>query len=55
MSVEEIQPMLPEIVAAMGDMDRRVAVATSKSEFVNMKPDIKWIEELIYRAYTTNS
>jgi predicted nucleotidyltransferase len=52
MSVEEIQPRLPEIVAAMGDMDRRVAVATSKSEFVNMKPDIKWIEDLILRAYT---
>lgn len=53
MSVEEIQSMLPEIVAAMGDMDRRVAVATSTSKFVNMKPDIKWIEEFIYRAYST--
>lgn len=52
LSVEQIQPYLPEIVAAMSDMNMRVSVAESKSKFMGMKPDIKWIEEFIYRAYT---
>lgn len=51
LSVGDIQAFLPEIVTAMSDMDRRVAVATSTSKFVNMKPDINWIEDFIYRAY----
>lgn len=52
MSLDEIRPFTPEIVAAMDDMSRRVAVAESKSEFMYMKPDIEWIEDFIYRAYT---
>lgn len=52
LSVEAIQPYLPEIVAAMSDMNNRVSVAESKSKFKDMKPDIEWIEEFIYRAYT---
>ena len=52
LSVAEIQPYLPEIVAAMSDMNMRVSVAESKTKFGQMKPDIKWIEDLIYRAYT---
>ena len=52
LTVEEIQKYLPEIVAAMSDMNNRVAVATSKSKFIDMKPDIPWIEDFIYRAYT---
>lgn len=51
MTVEEILPMLPKIVTAMGDMDRRVAVATSTSKFMDMKPDIEWIEDFVYRSY----
>jgi len=51
LSVEEIRPLVPEIVAAMGDMDRRVAAATASSKFMDMKPDIDWIEDFIYRAY----
>jgi len=54
LSVEDIQPFLPEIVAAMSDMNMRVSVAESKSEFMDMKPDIKFIEEFIYDAYTNN-
>lgn len=52
MSVQEIQEYLPQIVTAMGEMDRRVSVATSKSQFLDMKPDIEWIEDFIFRAYT---
>lgn len=52
LSVEEIQPFLPEIVAAMSDMNMRVSVATYDSKFTDMKPDIAWIEKFIYEAYT---
>lgn len=52
LTVDEIQPYLPAIVAAMSDMNMRVSVAESKSKFLEIKPDIKWIEEFIYRAYT---
>jgi predicted nucleotidyltransferase len=55
LSVEEIQPYLPRIVAAMSDMNMRVSVAESKSQFMGMKPDIDWIEDFIYRAYTENT
>ena len=54
LSVEEIQPYLPKIVEAMSDMNMRVSVAESKSEFLDMKPDIEWIEDFLYRAYTKN-
>lgn len=53
LSVKEITPYLPEIVSAMSDLNMRVSVAESKTEFGDMKPDIKWIEEFIYNAYTT--
>jgi hypothetical protein len=52
LSVAEIQPYLPKIVEAMSDMNMRVSVAESKTKFKDMKPDIKWIEEFIYEAYT---
>ena len=55
LTVEEIQPHLPEIVASMSDMNMRVAVAESvarKNGILNMKPDIEWIEGFIYDAYT---
>lgn len=51
MSLEEIRPFTPEIVAAMDEMSRRVSVAESVSPVINMKPDIEWIEDFIYRAY----
>lgn len=51
LSVKEITPYLPEIVAAMSDLNMRVSVAESKTKFGNMKPDIKWIEEFIYDSY----
>ena len=52
LSVQEIRPLVPEIVAAMGDMDRRVSAAMAESKFMDMKPDIEWIEDFIYEAYT---
>lgn len=52
LSVEDIQPYIPEVVQAMSDMNMRVSIAESKSEFIGMKPDIPWIENFIYRAYT---
>jgi len=52
LTINQIQPYLPEIVEAMSDMNMRVSVAESKSKFRDMKPDIKWIEEFIYRSYT---
>lgn len=52
LTVDEIQPYLPRIVEAMSEMNMRVSVAESKSKFLNMQPDIKWIEEFIYHAYT---
>lgn len=55
MTLEEIRPFTPEIVAAMDEMSRRVAVAESTSKFMDMQPDIEWIEDFIYRAYTTLS
>jgi predicted nucleotidyltransferase len=54
LTVREIQVMMPEIVAAMSDMNMRVSVAESKSKVLDWKPDIKWIEEFIYNAYTNN-
>lgn len=53
MSVEEIQPHLPEIVEAMSDMNHRVSVAQANSQYMDMKPDIEWIEDFIYRSYKT--
>lgn len=56
LSVEEIQPYLPKIVAAMSDMNMRVSVAESKAsaDIINLKPDIEWIEDFIFRAYTSS-
>jgi predicted nucleotidyltransferase len=51
LSVAEIQPYLPQIVAAMSDMNMRVSVAESKTKFKDMKPDIEWIEDFVYRSY----
>ena len=55
LSVDEIQPYLPEIIAAMSDMNMRVSVAESEAwrSIKEMKPDIPWIEDFIYRAYTS--
>jgi hypothetical protein len=54
LTVQEIQDYLPRIVEAMSDMNMRVSVAESKSKFLDMKPDIKWIEEFIHEAYSNN-
>lgn len=53
LSVQEIRPLVPEIVQAMGEMDRRVSIAMADSKFMDMKPDIEWIENFIYRSYTS--
>lgn len=54
LSVEEIQEYLPEVVAAMSKMHDRVASAQKDSPYMEMKPDIEWIEDFIYRAYMSN-
>lgn len=54
LTLKEIQEYLPKIVEAMSEMNMRVSVAESKSKFLDMKPDIKWIEEFIYEAYCNN-
>lgn len=51
LSVDEIRPLVPEIVAAMDSMERRVSTATADSPYMDMKPDIEWIESFIERAY----
>lgn len=52
LSVQEIRPLVPEIVAAMDNMERRVSAATASSKYMDMKPNIPWIEDFIERAYT---
>lgn len=56
LTVDEIQPHLPVIVAAMSDLNMRVSVAEAVADkkILDMKPDIAWIEDFIYRAYLTN-
>jgi predicted nucleotidyltransferase len=54
LTVAEIQDYLPAIVAAMSDMNMRVAVAESKSTLLSITPDIGWIENFIYEAYRGN-
>lgn len=51
LSLEEIRPLTPEVVAAMDEMSRRVSAAEADSKFIDMQPDIEWIEDFIYRAY----
>lgn len=51
MTREEVQKVLPEIVEAMSQMDLRVSAATADSPFMDMKPDIEWVERFIYRSY----
>lgn len=53
MNLDEIRGMLPEIMVAMDKMERRVSVAQAESKFMDMQPDIEWIEDFIHRAYTT--
>ena len=51
MTIEEIHDLVPEVIAAMSDMNIRISMAESKSDFINMKPDLDWIEKVIVRAY----
>lgn len=51
MSVEQISEVLPEIVAAMTDMNMRVSAAEAESKFMSMKPDFEWIEQFLVKAY----
>lgn len=51
MSLEEIRGKLPDIMVAMDKMERRVSVAQANSPYMDMTPDIEWIEDFIYRAY----
>jgi predicted nucleotidyltransferase len=55
LTIDQIQPYLPEIVAAMSDMNMRVSVAESTSNFLGIQPDIEWIESFILEAYNGHS
>lgn len=53
MSKDQIQEHLPEVFGKMSEMNNRVsrAEALASSEILNMKPDIEWIEDFLYRSY----
>lgn len=53
MSLEEIRPLTADVVSKMEEMMMRVDKAYAVSNFKDMKPDINWIENFIYRAYTS--
>jgi predicted nucleotidyltransferase len=53
LSVQDIKQFLPAIVYEMSSMDRRVSVAMAESKFMDMQPDIPWIKDFIFRAYTS--
>lgn len=48
---DELQPYWADVVIAIDNLERRVAVAQSESKFMGMKPDLEWVEDFIYRAY----
>ncbi len=52
MSLEEIRPLTADVVSKMEEMMMRVDKAYATSKFKDMKPDIPWIEDFLYRAYT---
>lgn len=56
MSREEIEPLIPEVFGKMSEMNQRVthAVFEADKSILEMKPDIEWIEDFIYRTYTEN-
>lgn len=51
LTVAELQPHLPEIMGKMQEMQGRVTVA-HEATTIHYTPDIEWIEDFIYRAYT---
>lgn len=51
MSLEEIRPLTADVVSKMEEMMMRVDKAYAVSNFKDLKPDIKWIEEFIERSY----
>lgn len=53
MNLEEIRKKLPDVMVAMDKMERRVSVAQAESKYMDMTPDIEWIEGFIERAYTS--
>lgn len=53
LTVDEIQPYLGKVIETMSDLNMRLSVAESKSKFIDMKPDLEWIEEFIYQSYLT--
>jgi len=54
MSLEEIRPLTADVVSKMEEMMMRVDKVYVASPYKDMKPDIPWIEDFIYRAYLGN-
>jgi|ERR1035437_2736804 predicted nucleotidyltransferase len=55
LSAEDIKPFRGEIMAAMDKMYDRVSKAQSESAFMDMKPDIPWIESFLERSYVNQT
>lgn len=55
MSIEEIQPHIPEVFGKMSEMNNRVSHAMSVSEYMDMEPDLDYVEDFIYRAYMSET
>jgi predicted nucleotidyltransferase len=51
LTVAELQVHIPRLTEMFMEMQRRVTDAHATTKF-KYKPDIKWIEEFIYHAYT---
>jgi len=51
LTVEEIQPFIPEVAAAMSDLNMMLSVAESKSKYLDMKPDLEQLHVLGGNSY----
>lgn len=54
MTVKEIQIYIPKLTEMFMEMQKRITDA-QYNPALNLKPDIKWIEEFIYEAYLYNN
>jgi len=50
---EDFPQLVPELTERFNQLQARITVAYAKAEI--LKPDIEWIEEFIYEAYTNNN
>lgn len=53
LTVSELQPYIPRLTEMFMEMQKAVTDAYAHTQY-HFKPDINWIEQLIYEAYTQN-